>query len=104
MPRVPLLIIEDAVINSLLQNAAITNEFPFLRTAADRKTSASRGGGCGRCQKRKNRNNAVDYAVIKEGIGSLPKSRKARLKEILQADKIRVYYTNTQNQKVKLTF
>jgi hypothetical protein len=104
MPRTPLLIVEDAVINSLLQNAAITNEFPFLRTAADQMSANPQRRGCGKCQKRKNRANAVDYAMIKAGIGSLPKSRKARLKEILQADKIRVYFTNSQNQRVKLTF
>ena len=104
MNRVPLLIIEDAVINSLLQNPTVTNEFPFLKTAADRMAASPKSGGCGKCQKRKNRANAVDHAAIREAIGSLPKSRKARFKEILQADKVRVYFTNSQGQKVKLPF
>jgi hypothetical protein len=104
MARVPLLIVEDAVINGMLKNPSITNEFPFMKTAADKMVAAPKGRGCGRCGRRKNRANAVDYASIKTAIGSLPKSRKARLKDLLQADKVRVYYVNSNNQKVKLTF
>jgi len=97
-----LYLIDDAAIKHFLGNEAIVAEFPFMRGAAA-KASAKRKSSCKPCGA-KQRANTADYAGIKAAIAGMPAEKKAKLKQLVGAEQIRMYYTNNKRQKVKLTF
>jgi len=96
-----LVVLEETVINAMLRNPAITREFTFLKTAAAKAAPPGRRKCCGA---RKNRQNKTDYGPIKAAIASLPNERKNLLKRLLNTEQIRLYFTNTANQNIKMTF
>lgn len=98
-----LLVLEDSVITQMLRSQEIVAEFPFMTHMAQRVAPRANKGGCKPCQ-RKQRQNVWDYNGIKQAIANLPNSHKIRLKQILNAEKLRLYYTNHRGQKVKMTF
>ena len=97
-----LVVVEDSVINSMLRNPAMTREFAFLKTAASKLSPPDRRR-CGSCA-RKNRQNKMDYSVIKAAIASLPNDRKNLFKRLLNTEQVRLYFVNTANQNIKMTF
>jgi hypothetical protein len=98
-----LLLLDDLAIKQMLKNEAIVDAFPFLRGAAAK--ASKKASSCKPCAARsKNRANTADYAGIKAAIAGLSADRKRTLKQMLNAEEVRVYYTNIKRQKVKLTF
>lgn len=98
-----LVILEDSVIRDLLKRTEVLNEFPFLRGAAARMGTVKKSG-CKPCQAKKNRMNVGDFSNIKAAIGQLPADRKAKFKQLIGAEQVRVYFIDAQRRKVKLTF
>jgi hypothetical protein len=99
MPK--LVIIDDAQMHAMLRNKQIVEAFPFMRNMAEKLAPAKkRGCNCAR----KNRKNVGDYNGLKAAIHSMAGDKKAQLKSLLGAEQIRLYYTNTKRQKVKVTF
>ena len=96
------LVLEDATMRRILRNSVIVAEFPFMRAAAEKVTPKARRG-CGSCGA-KNRVNTTDFNGIKAAIAGMPIDRKARFKQLLEIDEIRLYYTNVKRQKIKMTF
>jgi hypothetical protein len=96
-----LLVIDDAAIKRFLANDTIVAEFPFMRGMAAKQASKKKPCKCGG---NKNRANVAEYAGIKSAIAGMPAEKKARLKQLVGAEQIRMYYTNNKRQKVKLTF
>jgi hypothetical protein len=99
----PLLVLEDAVITQMLRTPSVVAEFPFMSNLATRVNPPSKRPTCKPCAAKRVQNN-FDYNGIKVAIGSLPNDQKLKLKQLLEADKLRLYYLNSRNQKVKMTF
>ena len=97
-----LVVVENSVIVNMLRNPAIVKEFPFLSAAAKR-VQAQKKRSCGSCNKRK-QVNVTDYSGIKTSLGNMPPAKLAKLKKLLGAEQVRIYYTNHKRQKVKKTF
>ena len=87
MAKRVLTVIEDGLLTNLANNAAVLKEFPFLAAAARGQTRRS---GCGSCNR--NAKAAASMGSIKQQIASMDDTRKRRLKEILNTEKIRVSY------------
>lgn len=94
-----LLLLDDGYIKQMLKNQILVDEFPFLKGAAA-KVAKKKPCKCGG----KQRNDVADYAGIRAAIAGMPSEKKARLKGLLGAEEIRLYYTNVKRQKVKLSF
>lgn len=97
-----LLVMEDAVITQMLRNSAIVAEFPFMSNLATRVAVPTKSK-CKPCAAKRVQNQ-FDYNGIKVAIGALPNEQKLKLKKLLGAAKLRLYFTNSRNQKVKMTF
>jgi len=86
----------------MLRDPKIVTEFPFLRHASQKVTGGNKRR-CGKCGN-KQRKTASDYEGIKTAIGVMANPKKAQLKKMLDANKIRLYYRDHQGRKVKMTF
>lgn len=96
-----LIVLEDSAIRSMLQNNAIVNEFPFMKAAAEKvQPKKRRGCKCGA----KGRSNSTDFSGIRAAIAGMSLENKAKLKQLLGTDEVRLYYTNVKRQRVKMTF
>jgi hypothetical protein len=100
-----LLIIDDSMAVAIISNLKIIQEIPAIKVAADNaKAKGSRPlFGCRPCQA-KARNVAMDLMQIKQTIAQLPDSDRKKLKELLNADKIRLVYRTPSNKLVQLTY
>lgn len=81
-----LMILEDQIITSMASNPTFVNEFPFLKSVA---TAGKAKPGCTPCQQRANSRIRV-YSSVKQSLVSMGAERKARLKKMLNAEKVRV--------------
>jgi len=97
---VTLKVIEDSTIISMANNAIFVKEFPFLERV---KKASRRKSGCSRCQV-SDQHKADIIQKAKQGLAGLASSRKARLKTLLDAKKVRVIYRTPTGKVIKLTF
>lgn len=74
--------IENSVIDSMVRNKNLTDNFPFLINATSKAKSGCGGCGSGQLQ--------IDYALIKRTVATLGQNDQARLKSLLGVDQIRV--------------
>lgn len=95
-----LVIIEDAVITSLLSNPRLLSEIPALKNAASIRPNS--GPSCKPCA-RKAGNKAFNYSGAKKVIANLRGEPLAKLKKELGADKIRVMFVNESGKLVQMT-
>jgi len=100
---IQLLVLEDAAITQMLRNSAIVAEFPFMTNLSARITPPAPKTKCKPCGQKRVQN-SYDYNGIKVVIGSLSNEKKILLKKLLGAEKLRLYFLNSRNQKVKMTF
>jgi hypothetical protein len=99
-----LVTLEDARLRQLLANPTVVSEFTFMRGASKKlKAIKPKRGGCGGCRKKSAVTN-MNMNGVKQGIAALPVDKKLRLKKLLNADTVRLYYQNGKGQRVKLTF
>lgn len=100
-PKRKLVVIEAGTLVGLAGNATALQEFPFLNSI---KQTATRKPGCGSCARAKlnqKRDDAINSA--KSHIAGLASDRKTRLKQILNAEKLRVSYMRNK-KRITLTF
>lgn len=106
-PRPPLkrkmVVIEDGMLVSMAANEAIAAEFPFLKPVLAAARTAARGGGCGSCGQAA-RTKAAAYRQAKLNLAGLPSDKKRRLKELLNAQAVRLLYKDAANRAQQLTF
>jgi hypothetical protein len=95
-----LVVIEDSIITSILSNPRILAAIPALKTAADIKNPGS--PRCTPCA-RKARARAANYSQVKTTISNLRGEALAKLKQELNADKLRVLFKNTAGKLVQIT-
>jgi hypothetical protein len=97
-PKKKLVTIEEGTLAALAANPVALREFPFLG-ALNR-----RGGGksCKPCNRR--RAEATGFGPAKKTIAGLDSTKKRKLKEILNAEQVRVLYKDGSGRVVQLTF
>lgn len=84
----PLVIVEERLLLNLAANPVITGEFPFLRSLAGQKRAGC--GSCGGGQASGDR--AELFGAVKRQLAALTPERADRLKQLLNAAKIRIVY------------
>lgn len=99
-PKNRLVFIEDGVLLSMALNETYLREFPFLN--ALRAATNSGRPRCGRCQEDKNSRASI-LAAAKRTLAGLDSTRKERLKELLNAEKVRISYIDGKRS-VERTF
>ena len=101
MALVNLKTIEDSTILAMANSKKFTDEFSFLLKAQQvaRKTSRT----CSTCDNGKKERTRV-LQNIKAGLAGMGSERKRRLKELLNAKKVRISYTMASGKIVTLTF
>jgi hypothetical protein len=95
-----LVMIEDSIITSILSNPRILAAIPALKNAADSKNPGS--PRCTPCA-RKARAKVANYSQVKQIISNLRGESLARLKQELNADKLRVLIKNSSDKLVQIT-
>lgn len=95
-----LVIIEDAVVTSLISNTELLSVLPALKHAATVKGKLP--ADCGSCPA-KARARSLNYAQVKKTIGNFRGANLLTLKKFLKADKIRVVFKNDSGNMVNLT-
>lgn len=78
------LIVENAVIESMAYNNGLLAEFPTIKNAMAQRVQAA----CGSCGSPASR----DYMAVKRAIVGLSPNDKERLKQLLAVSQIRVFY------------
>lgn len=87
MAKNKLVVIESAVLFNMASNPNFTKEFGFLAPLAKMKQKIP--GGCGKCG-RGNAKMALQTNGIKLALVGMGAERKKRLKELLNAEKVRI--------------
>jgi hypothetical protein len=89
-----------AVLEHMMKSDKFRQEFPFI-TAAKRNwhINVIQKTNCGKCGKRPGRTTRVKtLEMVRASIIGLPRDRIARLKEMLNTDKIIMYFFNSGKQ------
>lgn len=92
MAKHKLLTLDEAVLYSMSGNPNFVKEFPFL---APLSRLRNKKGGCGRCGRNKSaaqRVNAVNS--IRSALATMGDAKKQKLKELLNADQVRIRVAN----------
>jgi hypothetical protein len=99
-PRTGLLVLTDSIIDALATNPTVVANFGGCFTAAARTAAAD----CRKCPAARRRGQEV-YAQVRRCIDGLPPARKALLKRLLNADRVRVLVRREGSTRViELTF
>lgn len=97
-----LVVLEESVILSLINDTAFASTIPCLANKKDLfKPGAT---SCGTCKKKREQRLRQEMATIKSCLAGLSAEAKMKLKQKLGAEKVRVLYTNLAGQVVQLTF
>lgn len=97
-----LVVLEDSVIRQMLLRPDIVAAFPFMSAAAAKVSAVKKQKGCNCANK--NRSNLADYSGIRGAIANMSNDSKLKLKQLLNAEELRLNYTNAKRQVVKMTF
>ena len=94
--------VEDSTIMMMLRDARYAQTIPCLFNKAE----LFREGNvhCGACARKRQERQRTEMAKIKSCLAALSADKKRELKQLLNADKIRVTYVNASGQIVQLTF
>ena len=99
---IDLVILEDSTIISMLRDSKFTSAIPCLMNKQQLLTQSS--GGCSSCARRKRDRQKQELAAIKPCLIGLSAEKKSELKQLLQASKIRVVYSDGGGKLVQVTF
>lgn len=97
-----LVTIEDSTIFSMLNDPAFNTTIPCL--FGKQGVFKSPTGGCGSCQKKKQENRRQELSRIKACLAGLGDDKRRLLKQLFDAEKIRIVYGNAAGQVVRITF
>jgi hypothetical protein len=98
MAKRKLVVIEDGLLASMASNDAIRAEFPFIANLQHAKPA---GGGC--CGHGAAAHRSV-FGGVKQTIANLTSAKIARLKELLNAEQLRVTYLDQRGRACTRTF
>lgn len=94
--------ISDSTIMQLVADAALASAIPCFMGKKD--IFQSKATGCGMCQKKREQKIRKELATIKTCIAGLSAEAKLKIKQKLNADEVRIVYTNLAGKVVQLTF
>ena len=97
-----IVVIEDGTIASLIMNSTIANSIPCLTNKKGLLGNAS--NGCGSCARKRQQKVREEYAKIKSCLAAMSPDKKEELKKHLNAERIRVVFTNNGGQTAQITF
>lgn len=97
-----LVVVDDGTIASLIMNNTLANSIPCLTNKRGLLGNAS--SGCGSCARKRQQKVREEYAKIKSCLAALSPEKKEELKKYLNAERIRVVFTNNGGQSVQMTF
>ncbi len=95
-----LVVVEDGTIASMAGNAAFLAEFPFLASLRD--AAVPKCGGCKSSSQARAR--ADLFGAAKRTLAGMASDKKRKLKELLNAQQVRITYKTAANRIVALTF
>lgn len=95
-------VIEDSTIASLIMNQTIADAIPCLTNK--RGLLGGSSGGCGSCARKRQQKVREEYAKIKSCLAALSPEKKAELKKYLNAEQIKVVFTNPTGKTMQMTF
>jgi|688.fasta_scaffold15826_8 radical SAM superfamily enzyme len=103
-----LLVLDDSMVMSIMNNNKIVSQIHAIKVAVDRARATPgaggmKKGGCTPCQA-KARNVAINLMLVKKTIAQLPDESKKKLKELLNAKQVRIVYRNDSGKIIQLTF
>lgn len=97
-----LVVLEDSTIVSLLTDPAYSETIPCFFNKSD--LFKTKSGGCGACARKKQERQRAAMAQIKACLAGMSVEKKNELKQLLNANKVRVVYSNANGSVVQLTF
>lgn len=107
MENLPLIVLDDGKIASMLNDASFLAEFKNIKMALEsgraRAAAAPKKAGCKPCQA-KARNVAVDLMSVKKSIARMSDEDKIKMKKLLKTEKIRIVFKAEDGKLVQLTF
>ena len=95
-PFIKLLVLDDATFSGMLRNPEIVTALPFLRNLS-LKAAAPIKSCCGK----KTEQDRADYSTARRVIDQLSPVDRDKLKLLLRAERIRLYYTGPDGKAVK---
>lgn len=98
----PLVTIEDSTILTMIQDARFADTIPCLMNKAELFKKGA--GGCGACARKRQQKQREEMARIKSCLGALSAEKKLALKQLLNAQKVRVTFQRPGGDVVQLTF
>ena len=106
MENLPLIVLDDGKIASMLNDASFLAEFKNIKMALESgraRAAATPKKGCKPCQA-KARNVAVDLMSVKKSIARMSDEDKIKMKKLLKTEKIRIVIKAEDGKLVQLTF
>lgn len=98
-----LVVLEEGQLVALALNKDVAAEFPFLAPLASIAKAAPARRGCGACGTANN-DRAAAFQKAKAAVAGMDSARKRRLKQILNAEQVRVLYRRPSGKGEELTF
>jgi hypothetical protein len=97
-----LVIVDDAIILSLLNDVAFVEQIPCLYNK--REIFRAGGTGCGSCAKKRQDRQRTEMSNIKSCLVGLSPDKKNLLKKKLNAEQVRVVFAGAGGQPSQFTF
>lgn len=97
-----LVVIEDATIASMINDTKFTSEIPCLQNQAS--VFRASGGGCGACARRRQEAQRQALSNIKTCLAGLAPDKKAKLKELLDTQQVKLVFVSATGQVSSITF
>lgn len=97
-----LVVLDENTILSLINDAGFAATIPCL--AGKKELFKPGSTTCGTCKRKREQRLRQEMATIKTCLAGLSTEAKLALKKKLDAEKVRILYTNLSGQVVQLTF
>jgi hypothetical protein len=97
-----MVVLEDSTIISMLNDPTYSESIPCFYNK--KELFRTTGGSCGACAQKRQEKRRSAMAQIKSCLAGMSVEKKAHLKALLDANKVRVVYINSGGQAVQLTF
>lgn len=98
-----MVVIEDSLIFSMLNDTAFSTTIPCLFGKKDMFLTNA-GAGCSSCMQKRQERRRLELGRIKACLAGLSTEKRAELKKLLNTDKIRIVYSTAGGQTAQVTF
>lgn len=97
-----MVVIEEGTLTTMALNAAIAKEFPILAPIAKLARNAPRAG-CGTCGRAAQERTKL-FQQVKLALAGMDSDRKRKLKDLMNAQSMRLLYRDNAGKAQQLTF